>query len=72
MIVWMGVTLFRGSHAPLSAESAHSALVPRVAFASALMGAAMGALEPAYHVAIEPAQVLAGLVSYPPDNPFYL
>lgn len=44
----------------------------RVALASALLGAAMSALTPSYHVAIEPAQVLAGLVPYPPDNPFYL
>ncbi len=41
-----------------------------MAFASALAGAAMGALDPSYQVAIEPAQVLAGLVSYPPGNPF--
>jgi len=30
----------------------------------------MGALDPSYQVAIEPAQVLAGVVSYPPGNPF--
>jgi hypothetical protein len=38
--------------------------------ASALAGAAMGAIDPSYQVAIEPAQVLAGVVSYPPGNPF--
>jgi len=40
--------------------------------ASALLGFALGVLFPAWHVAIEPAQVAAGLVTYPPDNPFAL
>jgi hypothetical protein len=47
-------------------------MVARVALVAALAGAVMGLLQPAYQVAIEPAQVLAGLVSYPPDNPFHL
>lgn len=40
--------------------------------ASGLLGAAIGICFPTAQVAIEPAQVLAGLVSYPPDNPFGL
>jgi ABC-type sugar transport system substrate-binding protein len=55
-----------------STEPSRGTVVARVALASALLGAAMSALTPSYHVAIEPAQVLAGLVPYPPDNPFYL
>lgn len=39
---------------------------------SALLGAGIGICFPTAHVAIEPAQVLAGLVEYPPDNPFGL
>ena len=46
--------------------------VAAVAAASALAGAAIGALEPAWHVALEPAQVLSGIVHYPPGNPFGL
>jgi hypothetical protein len=48
---------------------------PRLAaalFASASAGFAFGVLFPAWHVAIEPAQVLAGLVEYPSGNPFHL
>ena len=40
--------------------------------ASALLGAAIGLCFPVAHVAIEPAQVLAGVVEYPPENPFGL
>lgn len=40
--------------------------------ASAALGAALGLCFPTPQVAIEPAQVLAGLVHYPPDNPFGL
>ncbi len=40
--------------------------------ASAALGAVFGFLYPATHVAIEPAQILAGLVSYPSDNAFWL
>jgi hypothetical protein len=36
----------------------------------ALLGAALGLLYPSLEVAIEPAQILAGLVEYPADNPF--
>jgi hypothetical protein len=39
---------------------------------SAATGVALGALFPAWHVAIEPAQLLAGLVEYPSDTPFRL
>jgi hypothetical protein len=39
---------------------------------SALIGFALGLCFPAWHVAIEPAQVAAGLVSYPADNPYAL
>ena len=47
-------------------------MVAAVAGASALAGALLGALSPAWQVALEPAQVLAGIVSYPPGNPFGL
>ena len=40
--------------------------------ASAAAGFAVGLLFPAWHVAIEPAQVIAGIVSYPSGNPFGL
>jgi hypothetical protein len=40
--------------------------------ASALIGFGLGVLFPAWHVAIEPAQIAAGLVSYPADNPYAL
>jgi hypothetical protein len=40
--------------------------------ASAGLGAAIGLCFPTAHVAIEPAQVLAGLVHYAPDDPFGL
>src|SRR5262245_15999281 len=46
--------------------------VAAVAIASACAGALLGALTPSWHVAIEPAQVLAGIVRYPPGNPFGL
>lgn len=39
---------------------------------SALLGFGCGLLFPSWHVAIEPAQVAAGLVSYPDGNPFAL
>lgn len=39
---------------------------------SAALGFAFGVLYPATQVAIEPAQVLAGLVAYPPGNAFWL
>jgi hypothetical protein len=55
---------------PLRVDSPRGAQVALVALASAVAGAAMGALDPSYQVAIEPAQVLAGVVSYPPGNPF--
>jgi hypothetical protein len=44
----------------------------RLLGASALAGCATGALRPALHAAIEPAQVLAGVVVYPDGNPFAL
>ncbi|HTY16905.1 MAG TPA: hypothetical protein VMH82_04165 [Myxococcota bacterium] len=53
-------------------EPPPGATVAAVAAASALAGATMGALEPAWQVAIEPAQVLAGIVHYPAGNPFGL
>lgn len=40
--------------------------------AASLLGALIGLCFPTGHVAIEPAQVLAGLVEYPPGNPFGL
>jgi hypothetical protein len=39
---------------------------------SAACGFGLGILFPAWHVAIEPAQVLAGIVTYPDGNPFAL
>ena len=39
---------------------------------SAACGFALGMMFPAWHVAIEPAQVLAGIVEYPDGNPFAL
>lgn len=45
---------------------------PTCLLVSALLGAGIGLCFPTAHVAIEPAQVLAGLVEYPPDNPFGL
>jgi hypothetical protein len=54
----------------MSAEGAAS--LRTTLLASASLGAALGLLFPTPHVAIEPAQVLAGLVAYPPDNPFGL
>jgi hypothetical protein len=55
-----------------SAESPRGRNVAAVVAASALAGFAMGALRPALQVALEPAQVLAGLVRYPEGNPFGL
>jgi hypothetical protein len=40
--------------------------------ASATLGFVVGLLFPAWHVAIEPAQVIAGIVEYPSANPFGL
>jgi hypothetical protein len=43
-----------------------------VLLASGLLGALAGACAfPTWQVAVETAQVIAGLVTYPPDNPFY-
>lgn len=44
----------------------------RAALAAAAAGAFMGFLLSNWQVAVEPAQVLAGLVRYPEDNPFFL
>ncbi|RIK93055.1 MAG: hypothetical protein DCC71_24190, partial [Proteobacteria bacterium] len=57
--------------------SADAVAAPRPKFGRAVLGGAalgfaFGWLYPATHVAIEPAQLLAGLVAYPPDNPFGL
>jgi len=41
-------------------------------FLGAVLGFAFGFLHPATQVAIEPAQVLTGIVSYPTDNAFWL
>ena len=44
----------------------------QVLLVSGLIGAIVGAwLYPTWHVAVETAQVVAGIVTYPPDNPFY-
>lgn len=55
-----------------SAESPSGRSVAAVVAACALSGFAMGALRPALQVALEPAQLLAGLVHYPEGNPFGL
>lgn len=39
---------------------------------SAVVGTVFGLLKPAWQVAVEPAQVIAGLVKYPLNNPFYI
>jgi hypothetical protein len=54
------------------AEPDRARALRRVLAVCALAGLAMGALRPALQVALEPAQVLAGLVAYPPGNPFGL
>lgn len=43
-----------------------------VVLISAACGFILGVLQPAWQVAVEPAQVLAGLVHYPQTNPFYI
>ncbi len=43
-----------------------------VLLVSAVAGFVVGLLFPAWHVAIEPAQVIAGIVEYPRGNPFGL
>jgi hypothetical protein len=64
-----------GSSSPFRAvasqPAAHRAFAQPV-LAGGALGAVFGILYPAAHVAIEPAQVLAGLVSYPSDNVFWL
>jgi hypothetical protein len=40
---------------------------------SGVLGFAIGMFRfPTWHVAVEAAQVVAGIVQYPPDNPFYI
>ena len=39
---------------------------------SGLLGFALGALFVDWHVIVETGQVIAGIVQYPPDNPFFL
>lgn len=39
---------------------------------STVCGVIYGMLRPDWQVAVEPAQVIAGLVKYPPTNPFYI
>jgi hypothetical protein len=44
-----------------------------VLIASGVLGFRVGYVGfPTWHVAVQTAQVLAGLVTYPPDNPFYI
>jgi hypothetical protein len=45
---------------------------PEVLAASGSMGLVVGVCWPAWHVALEPAQLLAGIVSYPHATPFQL
>lgn len=44
----------------------------RALLAGAALGCVFGVLYPTTHVAIEPAQLLAGLVEYPPGNAFWI
>jgi hypothetical protein len=44
----------------------------RAALGASALGAAYGALCPTWQVAVEPAQVLAGLVRYPETNPNFI
>ena len=46
--------------------------MPQVVAAAALLGFGLGASSPAWHVALEPAQLLAGTVRYPVPTPFEL
>jgi len=55
-----------------SADRPRTGEVCAVLAVSALCGFAMGALRPALHVAVEGAQVAAGLVAYEDGNPFGL
>jgi len=52
----------------------HSRFGPvSVLIVSGVLGFAVGAIKfPTWHVAVETAQVVAGLVHYPPGNPFYI
>jgi len=43
-----------------------------VFYLSAVSGIVYGMLRPDWQVAVEPAQVIAGLVTYPLNNPFYI
>jgi hypothetical protein len=53
--------------------SQSSGAVATVLVASGAIGFVLGGLwRPSWQDAIEPAQVLAGLVHYPPDNPVYI
>ena len=46
--------------------------LPVVVLISAVCGFGLGLLQWNWQVAVEPAQVIAGLVRYPPANPFYI
>jgi hypothetical protein len=50
----------------------HRATFPQVLAAAALAGFGLGLCSPAWHVALEPAQLLAGVVRYPVATPFQL
>lgn len=56
---------------PRPAAVARDSFGSTVALCAAL-GLVVGVSFPSFHVAIEPAQVLAGIVDYPPENPFGL
>jgi hypothetical protein len=69
-----------GAAAPVSAADRHLAAEPAASDRVMWVLAVSGALGfwigisafPIWQVAVETAQVVAGLVRYPPDNPFYL
>ena len=50
----------------------HRATFSQVLAAAALLGLGLGLCSPAWHVALEPAQLLAGTVRYPVSTPFEL
>lgn len=53
-------------------RASHRPGLGRALLAGAALGCIFGVLYPTTQVAIEPAQLLAGLVTYPPDNAFWI
>jgi hypothetical protein len=54
-------------------DGSRSGTAALVLVISGVLGFRVGLIGfPSWHVAVETAQVVAGLVAYPPDNPFYI